>query len=120
MFNELIERSQKPVHFGKIENALSDEEENAICGDRIQMFVVLENGKIKDAKFSGKGCSICFASADLLLDYAIGKPVKEIEKLDENFIRKMIGIPLGVNRIKCALLPLNVLKKTLKKNVKKR
>ncbi|MEM4396592.1 MAG: iron-sulfur cluster assembly scaffold protein [Candidatus Woesearchaeota archaeon] len=115
MLNEIIERSQKPVHFGKIDNSLSDEEENAICGDHIQMFVVLENGKIKDAKFSGKGCSICIASADMLLDYAIGKSIKEIEKLDETFIRNMIKIPLGINRIKCALLPLNVLKKTIKK-----
>lgn len=115
MFNEIIERSQKPVNFGTIENSISDEEENAICGDHIKIFVVLENGKIKDAKFSGKGCSICLASADLLLDYAIGKSVKEIEKLDENFIREMIKVPLGINRIKCALLPLNVLKKTLKK-----
>ncbi|MEM2115988.1 MAG: iron-sulfur cluster assembly scaffold protein [Candidatus Woesearchaeota archaeon] len=115
-YDEIIERSQKPIFFGKIDGAVESEEENAICGDHIKIYLLVENNRIKDAKFSGKGCSISFTSADLIIEKAIGKSIDEVLKWDENFVRELIGIPLGINRIKCALLPLNVLKSAILKN----
>ncbi len=77
------------------------------------MFVVIKNDKVSDIKFSGKGCAISQASASLLTDYAKGKRKEDLKKLDRNFMIRTLGIELGPNRIKCALLPLEALYKLI-------
>ena len=86
---------------------------NPLCGDRIEMMVNFEKNKIKEIKFQGEGCVISNASVSMLTDYAKGKSKQELKKLDSKFIIKMLGIDLGVNRIKCAVLPLEALRKLL-------
>ena len=49
----------------------------------------------------------------MLTDYVKGKSKQELKKLDSKFIIKMLGIDLGINRIKCALLSLEALQKLL-------
>lgn len=84
---------------------------NPLCGDKIRIDLVLRNGKVKDIKFSGKGCVISQASASLLTEYAKNKKVIYLRKVDEKSIINMLNINLGPNRLKCALLPLEVLRK---------
>lgn len=118
-YQELIERSEKPNN--KIsEKEINPKEYNAffkdknpLCGDKISMYLRVEDNKIKDAVFTGEGCIISMASADLLIDKIRGMNINEIISLDENFIRDLIKIPLGVNRIKCAMLSLKVTKLAL-------
>ena len=86
---------------------------NPFCGDRIEMMVNFEKNRIKEIKFQGEGCIISNASASLLSDHIKGKSKQELKKLDAKFIIKMLGIDLGVNRIKCAMLPLEALRKLL-------
>lgn len=86
---------------------------NPLCGDKIEMTVTFDKDKIKEIKFSGEGCVISQASASMLTDYAKNKSKQELKKLDSKFIIKMLGIDLGVNRIKCAVLPLEALQKLL-------
>ena len=54
------------------------------------------------------------AAASILLQSCVGKTVDEVLKLDKDDILKLLGIPLGPNRIKCALLSLEALKASLK------
>ncbi|KKP85772.1 MAG: Nitrogen fixation protein NifU [Candidatus Roizmanbacteria bacterium GW2011_GWA2_35_8] len=61
----------------------------------------------------GIGCAISKASSSMLTEYLKGKAKDELQKLDKDFMIKMLGIDLGINRIKCALLPLEALKKLL-------
>ena len=86
---------------------------NPLCGDKIEMTVNFEKNKIKEIKFQREGCVISNASASMLTDYVKGKSKQELKKLDSKFIIKMLGIDLGINRIKCALLPLEALRKLL-------
>jgi len=79
------------------------------------MEVEVENGVVKHAMFTGKGCAISKASASLLTDEAIGKTISELRKWDKTSIIKMLGIELGPNRLKCALLPLEALQRLIKK-----
>ncbi|HEX6268739.1 MAG TPA: iron-sulfur cluster assembly scaffold protein, partial [Anaerolineales bacterium] len=58
----------------------------------------------------GHGCAISQASADLLVESIIGKPLEEVKKLNRQDILDMLGIDLGPVRLKCALLSLKVLK----------
>jgi len=69
-----------------------------------------DSGRVTDARFDGHGCAISQASADLLVESIIGKPLAEVKQLDKEYVLDMLGIDLGPVRLKCALLSLKVLK----------
>ena len=112
-YRELIIERYKDPHFRGVldPNDISYEDDNPSCGDHIQIDVRLdENGIVTEALFSGEGCAISLASADLLLESIIGKSVDDIKELSKEDILDNLGIELGPVRLKCALLPLKVLK----------
>jgi len=74
----------------------------------------IQEKKIKEISFQAKGCAISIASASLLTENVKGKTKEQLRKLNRDFIIKMLGIDLGINRLKCALLPLDALKQILK------
>jgi nitrogen fixation NifU-like protein len=107
----IIDHAQHPHNHGTIPDAdVSYEDSNPLCGDKIRMDMKIENGIVTDVKFSGKGCAISQASASMLTDEIKGKALDEIRHIDKQFVLDLIGIPLGPTRIKCALLPLKVIK----------
>ncbi len=108
----IIERYKSPQFKGELDpNDISYEDDNPACGDHIQIDVRLdENQLVTEAMFSGEGCAISLASADLLLESIIGKSLEEVKQLAKEDILEMLGIELGPVRLKCALLPLKVLK----------
>jgi len=69
-----------------------------------------ENQIVTEAVFSGEGCAISQASADLMLESIIGKSIEDVKEMGKEDILDMLGIELGPTRLKCALLPLKVLK----------
>ncbi len=110
----LLAHYQNPKNFGRIIHpGKTITVANPLCGDVITMDVIVADGKVKEIKFSGHGCVISRASGSLLTEYAKNKSQKELLKLDRAFIIKLLGIELGVNRIKCAMLPLEALQKLL-------
>lgn len=112
--DKILDNYRNPRNFGRIKNAdRTSEAFNHVCGDRIDLDVVLKNGKVEDIKFEAKGCAISRASASLLTEYAKNKKIDELKKLDKAFIINLLEIDLGPNRIKCALLSLEALKKAL-------
>lgn len=108
----IIEHYKNPGYRGSLDpHDISFEDENPLCGDQIKIDLrVDENGKITEAAFDGHGCAISQASADLLLESIIGKSTEDIKKLTKSDILEMLGIELGPVRLKCALLPLKILK----------
>ncbi|MCI0475303.1 MAG: SUF system NifU family Fe-S cluster assembly protein [Anaerolineales bacterium] len=112
LYRELIlDHYQHPHNHGEIPGAdISYEDSNPLCGDKIRIDIKLQGNVVADVKFNGKGCAISQASASLLTDELIGKSLDEIKKMDKQFILDLLGIPLGPTRIKCALLPLKVIK----------
>ncbi len=108
----IIERYKSPRNRGELDPAdFSYEDDNPACGDHIRIDVrVDENNRVSEAVFSGHGCAISQASADLLMESIAGKPLEEIKELSKEDILEMLGIELGPVRLKCALLSLKVLK----------
>jgi nitrogen fixation NifU-like protein len=108
----IIERYKSPLYRGELDpHDISFEDENPLCGDHIRIDLrVDENGMVSEAAFSGHGCAISQASADLLLESVIGKPLEEVKTLTKQDVLENLGIDLGPVRLKCALLPLKVLK----------
>ncbi len=112
-YRELIIERYKTPHFRGVldPNNISYEDDNPACGDHIQVDVrVDENNVVTEALFSGEGCAISQASADLLMESIIGKNIDELKELSKEDILENLGIELGPVRLKCALLPLKVLK----------
>ena len=108
----IIEHYKNPGYRGKLDpHDISFEDNNPLCGDHIQIDLRVDaNGSVSDARFDGHGCAISQASADLLVESIIGKPIDEIKQLNKQNILDLLGIELGPVRLKCALLSLKVLK----------
>jgi nitrogen fixation NifU-like protein len=108
----IIEHYKNPSYRGKLDpNDISFADNNPLCGDHIQIDLRVDNdGRVSEARFDGHGCAISQASADLLMESIVGKPIAEVKKLGKQDILDMLGIDLGPVRLKCALLSLKVLK----------
>ena len=109
---QIIERYKNPHYRGELDpNDISFEDDNPLCGDHIRIDLRLdENDIVTEAVFSGRGCSISQASADLLVESVIGKSLDEIKTYGRDHVMDLLGIELGPVRLKCALLSLKVLK----------
>jgi nitrogen fixation NifU-like protein len=71
----------------------------------------VQEGKIMDVKFEGRGCAISQASASMLTEMVIDKPLTNVKDIDKTDILENIGLTnLGPARVKCALLALKVMK----------
>ena len=108
----IVEHYKNPAYKGTLDpNDFTYEDENPLCGDHIRVDLrVDEYQVITEAVFSGHGCAISQASADLLMESIIGKPLDEVKKMTKETILELLGIELGPVRLKCALLSLKVLK----------
>jgi nitrogen fixation NifU-like protein len=108
----IIDHYKNPQHRGHLDpNDIHFEDDNPLCGDHIEITLRLNgSGNVSEARFDGKGCAISQASADLLIESIIGKPLDEIKSLTKQHILDLLGIELGPVRLKCALLSLKVLK----------
>jgi nitrogen fixation NifU-like protein len=108
----IIDRYKNPRMRGELDpHDYSYEDDNPLCGDELRIDLRVDaDSRITEAAFTGKGCAISLASADLLVESIIGKTLDEIKTLSKDDIIEMLGIELGPVRLKCALLSLKVLK----------
>jgi len=109
---QIIDRYKNPLMRGELDpHDYSYEDDNPLCGDRLRIDLRVDGqGRITEAAFSGTGCAISQASADLLVESVVGKSLDEVKGLGKQDILSMLGIELGPVRLKCALLSLKVLK----------
>jgi nitrogen fixation NifU-like protein len=108
----ILDHYKNPRYRGTLDpHDFSYEDENPLCGDKLRLDVVLDDERrVKAAAFSGRGCAISQASADMLTESILGKSLEEVKQITKDDIMEMLGIELGPVRLKCALLSLKVLK----------
>lgn len=108
----IIDRYKNPRMRGTLDpHDYSYEDDNPLCGDQIRIDLRVDgNDRITEAAFSGSGCAISLASADLLVESVVGKTLAEVKQLSKEDILDLLGIELGPVRLKCALLSLKVMK----------
>ena len=133
-YNEILtEHNMRPeFKFDMPDADITLEGVNPSCGDDIFLNLTLAGDIISDGSFSGDGCAISQASADIMLGMIIGKTKEEALKLGETFMKMISGTAteeeiesLGEAaalkdishmpaRVKCAVLGWRTLKEALK------
>jgi len=109
---EIVDRYKNPRFQGLLNpNDYSYQDDNPVCGDHIQIDLRVDESEIViEALFSGEGCSISQASADMLMEKVTGMKLNDVRALAKQDVLDLLGIELGPVRLKCALLSLKVLK----------
>jgi len=116
MYREhILELYKSPRNIGLIKNPTHEHTEyNSTCGDEIKIQLLIKDGKIQDAKFSGSGCVISIVASSMLTDKLKGLNVEKAKGLTPENLMELLKIKITPARIKCALLPLEAVKKALK------
>ena len=78
----IVDHNRNPRNFGKIDNANHALEGfNPLCGDRLILYLNIDNDQISDISFDGNGCAISVASASLMTEAMKGKTLGEAETI---------------------------------------
>ena len=124
----ILDHYRKPRNKGSLDDAThAITMNNPLCGDVIELMLRLDEGKISEVRFLGRGCSISQASASMLTGRVLGRSLEEARELSGKFthllhgddalladddlgdLRTLAGVSKFPVRIKCALLAWNCL-----------
>jgi nitrogen fixation NifU-like protein len=110
----VLEHFRHPRNRARVEHAtVSVEGANPLCGDRIRLELRVENGSIAAAGFTADACALCIASASVLTEHVRGMGVTEAEAMDGAWINEALGGEPPHGRERCALLPLDTLRRAI-------
>lgn len=104
---EIIERWKYPRHRGVLKDPNAQVEvANMFCGDEIALFLRLDSEKerISEARFTGEGCALMTASADILCEAIEGKTVEDASNFSADDLLRLYGEPPTPGRLDCVLL----------------
>ncbi len=95
LYQELIlDHNRRPRNRRKIDAPDHKAEGyNPLCGDRVTVFVKVDNNMVKEVTFEGSGCAISTASASLMTESLKGKSLDEAKALFRKFHRMVTGQP---------------------------
>lgn len=115
----VLDRYKTPFHKDKsIKPDITHREANHSCGDEAEVRLKLKDEKVQGYSWTGVGCAISMASADMLGDLIAKKPLEDVLKLTKKDIYNMLGIEISLRRSKCALLSLLALQNGILLNAK--
>jgi len=78
----IVDHNRNPRNFRAMPDADRKAEGfNPLCGDRLTLYVKLEDDRVADVSFDGSGCAISVASASMLTESVKGRTVRQAEEL---------------------------------------
>ncbi len=104
---QILDHYKSPRNYGEIEEpTYTHVGENPMCGDTIEIDVVLDDAEetIEAVAFRGDGCAISQAAASMLTEKLVGMTVDELHDLDRDDMTDMLGVDISPMRVKCAVL----------------
>ncbi len=96
MYSEkVMDHFMNPRNVGEIEDADGvGQVGNAKCGDIMKMYLKIEDGIIKDAKFKTFGCGAAVATSSMATELIKGKTIKEAEQITNKVVMEALdGLP---------------------------
>jgi nitrogen fixation protein NifU and related proteins len=92
----ILDHTKRPRNFRAMADAnRTADGHNRLCGDKLRLFVKVEDGIIKDLAFQGSGCSISTASASMMTEMLKGRTQEEAERLMQGFLHLVKGEDAG-------------------------
>jgi cysteine synthase B len=112
---EILDHYRNPRNFGELGNPdVSVREFNPLCGDEVTLYMNFDSvQQLKDVRFSGRGCVLTMATASMLTEKLLGKPMQELHNVNETQLLEMLGIEVLPVRRKCVNLSLDALRRGL-------
>ncbi len=117
----ILDHRKQPRNFRKMAEANRQVDgHNPLCGDKLTVYLLVDQGIVQDISFEGSGCAISTASASMMTETLKGKSLEEAEALFEGFqklatsgsspveVGKLMvfsGVSEFPMRVKCATLP---------------
>jgi nitrogen fixation NifU-like protein len=90
----ILDHTRNPRNFGKLDSANREADGyNPICGDKIRVYVEVQDGEVRDVRFDGSGCAISTASASLMTESIKGKSQAEAEAMFHRFHELLTAAP---------------------------
>ncbi|HYS03420.1 MAG TPA: SUF system NifU family Fe-S cluster assembly protein, partial [Candidatus Eisenbacteria bacterium] len=90
---QILDHYKNPHNFGELDDAdVAQEGDNPLCGDVITLYLKLDDGKLSRATFRGRGCAISQASASMLTDMIVGKPIEELKHFPSQAVLDELGV----------------------------
>ena len=87
----ILDHNRRPRNFRALDAGRKAEGFNPLCGDRLMVYLSVNDGVITDVSFQGSGCAISKASASLMTEAVKGKTVAEAQALFERFQQMITG-----------------------------
>ncbi len=88
----ILDHQRNPRNFARLPNANRQAEgNNALCGDRVTVYLDIEGGMIRNISFEGEGCAIAKASASMMTAAVKGKTVAEASEIFKRFHQMVMG-----------------------------
>ena len=93
LYREIIlDHYKNPRNRGRLpEPDIATQGSNPLCGDEIELSLIVRDGRVTDVAFQGKGCSISQASASMMTEGIKGKTILEVRALADAFKDMMNG-----------------------------
>ena len=116
----VIDHFTNPRNMGEIEDADGiGEVGNPKCGDVMQLFIKVKDGRIEDAKFKTFGCAAAIATSSMITEMVKGRALSELDQVTNEAVAEALG---GLPRVKlhCSVLAEDALKAALKDYYKRR
>lgn len=113
--DNILDHYENPSHQGTLDQPTFEIRDfNPLCGDEVRIQARLDDaGRLAAIRFEGKGCVISLAATSMLLEAVEGKTLDEVKKLGRQDMLDLLGVPLTMMRVKCAMLPLRALEKAI-------
>ena len=130
----ILDHYRRPRNKGALEASTSHASlRNPLCGDEVDVQVAIQDGKVADVKFGGRGCSISQASASMMTELVKGCTPDEVHALGERFAamirgnaeaakdqalgqaRALSGVSRFPTRVRCALIAWEAMERAVKR-----
>ncbi|TSC55811.1 MAG: nitrogen fixation protein NifU [Parcubacteria group bacterium Gr01-1014_18] len=111
----IIDHYKTPSNYGEMKGySLVRAEYNPTCGDRLVLYMKLDENRVVDVSFTGSGCAISMAAASMLTEVIKGKTIEEVLDISKEGILEMLCTSINAGRLKCALLAWTGVREMLK------
>ena len=111
--DDVVDHAMNPRNVGEMDSADGFAATAGPCGDLMEMWVRIRNGKIHEARFWTSGCATTIAAGSITAEMAKGMTLAEVQRINPGKILKALG-GLPEENKECAIMAATTIKGAVK------